>query len=78
MYKFTLEEHLHFLLALAFNKTLLIQLKTTTNLMAGMLGGTYIKGKWLFMQVWFNPVKSPYKLVAGRRFWGNNYGAQFS
>jgi len=34
--------------------------------MASMLGDTHIKAKWLLMQILFNVVKSPNKLVAGR------------
>jgi hypothetical protein len=32
-----------------------------------MLEDTHIKAKWLLMQILFNPVKSPNKLVAGRQ-----------
>jgi hypothetical protein len=35
--------------------------------MAGMLGDTHIKAKWLLVQILFNPVNSPNKLVAGRQ-----------
>jgi len=35
--------------------------------MASMLGDRHIKAKWLLMQILFNPVNSPNKLLAGRR-----------